>query len=165
MSSKNDGTNETAMALGLFCMAAFFLFVFVFAVATFVALIFTCLAIAAWERPLKLGKETLQPDEARRFVYCGLGGAVALPFFVFFCIVLFGVPIRQDAWVYIVIAGYDLGALGVAMIEAAQAEEEKKAALLNPPQVVPPPPPEPKPAPRTKRPYDFASWDDEDARR
>ncbi|WP_149541209.1 hypothetical protein [Siccirubricoccus phaeus] len=164
MSSRNDGTSEAAMGFALLAAFAFFFFMLIFALATFAAFVFTCLALLAWNEPLKLGKETLQPDEARRFVYGGLGGAVALPFFVLFCILLFGVPIREDAWVYIVIAGYDLGSIGLAMIEAAEAEEAKKAALLNPPPPPAPPAPEPKPARRTQNPFEYADWDDEDAR-
>lgn len=87
MSSNN---NSEFMGLAIVGAIIGMAMMFMFALAAFVALVFTVLAICAWEKPLTLFGETLHPHEARAFVYRGLAGAVILPVFVAFCSVLFG---------------------------------------------------------------------------
>lgn len=164
-SNNNNGVDETTMGLAILMVAAAFFFMAIFAIATFLAFVFTCFALAAWHRPLKIGKETMLPEEARRFVYSGAAGAVALPVFVVFTAILFGVQIREVWWGYIFTAGYDLGALGMAFAEAAEVERAKQAAALAPPPSAPPPQPEPKAPPREREPFEYASWHDDDAGR
>ncbi len=165
MSQRNDEVSGIAIAFAFVGVAALFMAAIIFALLAFAALVLTVLSFFAWNQELKIGTLIITPDEARQFVKRGVIGAVALPVFVAFVAVLFGVKVIPDLWVYIVIAGYSLGSVGVAILEAQEAEQQ---ASTGNQMVAPQPPPspvpvKPRPVPSVPPPpFRFASWNEED---
>jgi hypothetical protein len=163
MSSQNNNeTNGFAVAFAFIGVAIAMAAAIIAVIACFITFVFTILALLAWNRPLKLGKHILTPAEARGFVYRGLAGAVLVPAFAIFCVVFFNVFIPGDALPYLIVGGYVAGSLG---IEVLMADGTEAQAPMN---VTPPPPEMPRglPAPPASRqPFEYARWDDEDARR
>lgn len=163
MSQRNDEASGLAMAFAFVGVAALFMAAIIFALLAFAALVLTVLSFIAWNRELKIGTLIITPDEARQFVKRGIIGAFVLPAFVAFAAMLFGLKVDPDFWFYIVIAGYSLGSVGIAILEAQEAERQASAGAS---MMVPQPPPVPlKPQPvasETPPPFRFASWDDED---
>jgi hypothetical protein len=165
MSSQNNNNEQSAMIFvaAILCAAAFAAIVFIFALATFTAFVMTIICFFAWNRPRRLGKEVLMPEEARAFVYRGLAGAVLLPVFAIFCDLVFGVYIRGDVLPYLVIGGYVVGSLGIEILMAEEAQQQQQSIQVIPPQM---PVQRAQPSlPSNKPPFRYASWDDEEAGR
>jgi hypothetical protein len=160
MSSQNNELNVAAMGLAAVGVAMMVFFYVVVAIASFLALIVTILSFAAWNTPLKIGRWVYTPHEARWFVYRGLIGTLLFPFFVLFCSVLFKVAIPHDWWGYTYLAGYVFGSVGVAMMFDLGPQEEDLSSVpasIEPPTKyleLPSSRPDPKP-------FEYASWDDE----
>lgn len=151
------------MALGLIGAGFMILAAIVFAVAAFIAFAITILCFFAWNKPLTAFGDTLEPEEARTFVASGVIGALLLLTFALFCSALFGIQMRDDAWVYALISGYSIGSLGYA-ISVAKAEEAAKQAqfVQSYPPVIEHKPEPARPAPQAaEEPFRFATWDDE----
>lgn len=163
MSSRNDEAQGMAVALGLVATAFIFAAMFVFAVATFLAVIMTLVAFYAWDKPRKLFGETLYPHEARAFVYGGIAGTFLLPIFAVFAAILLKFQIPEHYVPYLFIGGYVAGSFGVAYL---QEQAKDNGADLNPPAEVKPPAPSSPPArlDAPRQPFEYASWDDEDRR-
>lgn len=163
MSSQNSEVQGTAFAIAIIIAVFWFIFLFVFALATFLAFIFTVLAILAWDKPLKLMGQTLYPHEARAFVLRGIAGTFLLPAFAWFASVFLGFQIEPKIWPYLFIGGYVAGSIGV---EWLNADAENNAAPAPPPFPAPPPAaPSPPARPALPRPpFEYASWDDEERR-
>lgn len=164
--SQNNETNGMAFALAIFCTAAFFMAAFILAVGAFISFVFTILCLCAWNQPLTMGKFTITPEEARPFVYRGLAGAFIVPAFVVFCVVVFNIYIRADVLPYLIMGGYVGGSLGIQIL----IEQEREANKAAQGEIIPPhvftQPPEPQAMPRPERPpFEYASWDDEEAGR
>lgn len=164
MSQNNAKDELTAIAIvfafigGMVMIAA----IFFFALFAFAALVMTCICFFAWNSPITIGTWTLEPDEARGFVYRGLAGAVLLAAFAVFAAIMFEIRITDEAVPYILLIGYTLGSLG---LEIAMAQDDSQPAPPN--QTIIPPgqriaPPQESAPPRV--PFRFASWDDEDGR-
>lgn len=163
MSNRNDYVNgPTGMlitALSLVLLAALFLF----ALAAFAAVIFTILALIAWNEPLHLGKLTIQPEAARAFVLRGVAGTFLVPAFAVFASVILDFNIEPEVWPYLFLGGYTAGSIGVAIMMAGEEQVAPPPTQPTLPQPSPiPPPPEKPQAPR--RPFDFADWDDDGVR-
>ena len=133
-----------------------------FALAAFAALVFTVLAICAWNSPLTLFGETLYPHEARAFVYRGLAGAVILPVFAAFCSVLFDLTIQDAAWNYLILGGYTFGSLGLEI--EIQKQREQQQAQMPVQEILPALPPREQPDIKPAQPrqdaFPFADWND-----
>jgi hypothetical protein len=163
MSSQNND-NSLAIAIGFIGAGVVILGIFIFAVAAFITFIFTILSLCAWNKPLRITKKlTIEPEEARAFVGRGLIGAFLLPAFVCFCILLFGLNVRPDAWNYIVIVGYIAGSLGVEIMMAEESAQQADSVPLQlPPPSVQPRQNVPSRNDTTRPPFRFASWNDEE---
>lgn len=162
MSGRNDGMNGASLGLAMLACGAILAGLLLFALAVFASVVFTVLAVIAWDKPLRIGKQTIYPKEARAFIGGALTGAVAVPMFAAFCSILFDFRIEDAYWVYIAIGGYAAGGLGTIMALSEMEEEEPSPpAPQSLPQPIAPPPEKPK-APR--RPFDFADWDDDEMR-
>ncbi len=168
MSNQNNDQSGLAIAIAFVGMAMFIMVAAIFAIAAFAAVVFTIIALCAWDKPLTLFKLTIYPDEARAFVYRGLLGMVLAPVFVIFCAVLFKFQIVPEAWVYIIIGGYTAGSVGIEYLKA-QAEEEAAANATYippaPPAALPQPEQPPRPTGKPDERFTFADWDDEEAQR
>ncbi len=75
--SQNNQNSDAAAAMGFIVAGLMIMAFIVFALLAFVAFILTVLCIVAWNEPLTIGKQTLYPIEARRFVQRGLLGALS----------------------------------------------------------------------------------------
>ncbi len=155
MASNNDDTNGAAiifvfivfMAIGGFLLAALY------------AIILGIISLFALFKPLKLGKHTFLPGEARAYLIRGFVGIALAPIVTAMVIAFFDVTIPADWLPWVALAGYTIGSLGVEYIlQALNGDEDepedtflRPAAVRN--YVLPP---------QEKRPYEFASWDDED---
>ena len=183
MSQRNSETDGMAMGLALVGAAFIMLFLVLYAVACFCAIVLSILAFCALEQPLTIYKWTITQREARIFLGSGITGLIGLPVFVIFCAALFQFKIQPDWWGYILLGGYSLGALGLGgSILDAEQNEAAASFIASPPALPPPtfdpsqcplhqsyfPPPgkdaqdEPPGAPGAA--FRFASWDDEEAR-
>lgn len=166
MAQGNDNNNGAAI-IGFIAAIAAFMAMFVFAIATFLTFVLTILSIMAWNAPLRVGKWTIQPDEARAFVRRGIYGAWLVPTFILFCEILFNVQFRWDIWPYYEIGGYVLGSFGVEYM-MAQDEQSGDVSIYTPPPVDSLPPQRPQshqPPSLPAQPFHYASWDDEDEQR
>lgn len=160
MASNNNSNEAGGLALVLAFIGAMAIMFAV--VLAFFAFVLTIIAIFAWNSPLRLGKWVVTPEEARAFVGRGIVGAIMVPAFCLFCEVVFQVPIVWDYLAYMMVGGYTLGSLGIAIMIA---EDEAPSA----PVTYIPPQPQLPPAPRPvlsapKEPFRFASWNDEEGR-
>lgn len=188
MSQQNNnsagmGLAVVATVLGLLALA--------FAlVAAFITFVLTIICALVWEsgKPFRCGSLHITPDEARLFIVRGLAGAFLVPAFALFCVVVTATPIRDDAWLYLVLGGYIIGSLGMEWLDS-QGEESPalpQVEIVPPPAQLPPPAaeasregrvtyrrydsPEPRcpavekfdPTLNPKREFRFASWDDEE---
>jgi len=167
MSSNND-TNGAAMGLGLIIVALAFVAFAVYAIACFIAGIFTVLSLLALKRPLKLwGAHKVDPAEARIFLISGIVGAIAVPLFAEFCAFLADAAVPPEWGFYLVTGGYAFISLGVLAYL-----EENEPQVLHPDSFGPvidhvagsslpsiPQPQAPQTLPRPQ--FEYASWDDE----
>jgi hypothetical protein len=160
MSSQNNNEMNGIVVAFVFIGVAIAMAAAIIAVIVcFITFVFTILALIAWNRPLRLGKHILTPAEARSFVYRGLAGAVLVPAFAIFCEVFFNVFIPGEALPYLIAFGYVAGSLGIEWLMAQNADAQA------PIDVTPPPPAAPPSLPAPRQPFEYARWDDEDARR
>ncbi len=160
MDSRNS--QDTGAALMMAGMAIMFIVLFVF--FAFVSFAMTILCIFAWRKPLTIGPIHITPAEARGFIGCGIGGAIALPPMVVLVLALLGAPANVDGGL-LFIAGYTGGSLCFGLYCAKKEEAEKEAQLY-----APPPPPVSRrristPVIVQEEPFRFASWDDDEANR
>lgn len=161
MSSRNNETDGAIFTISIALTVAFIMFALIYALLLFGALLLTIWAVCAWNDPVTVFGQTMEPHEARAFIGRGILGAVALPVFVAFCAVLFKLDVKDAYWVHFMLGGYAVGSLGIEILIAQ--EKEKRAAqveFLPPPINVTPPTPtvvRQQPA----QPFTFATWDDE----
>jgi hypothetical protein len=159
MTSKND---DTATAAGMIAAALAIMALVAFFILAFLAFVLTILCLCAWNSPLRLGKFTLEPVEARGFVMRGVFGAFLLPVFFAFLDIVFGVGINWDLLSSMVIAGYVGGSIGLEILFAEEAQANGAGQQIQTIEHVPAPP-TPKVLPPAKpAPFRFVSWDDEE---
>lgn len=159
--SNNNDNGGAVFGIALVFAVLWLLMIAAYAIACFVAAIFTVLSILAWHRTIRLGSLVIHPHEARQFVLCGIIGAVGLPVFTVFCLWLFESSIEDKWWFYIITGGYAFGSIGLSMML-----EENDAHIIAPFEegpVLPSPPPKPQLPPAPLPPFAYASWDDEAA--
>lgn len=159
MSQNNNDNAGMAMAFGLVVAVIAVMGILLYFAAVFLAFVLTIIALFAWNTPVTVGKWTVMPGEARSFVKRGLAGALLLPIFAIFLVLVFGIHIRDDAVIHIVIFGYLLGSLGVDYLMAQEQSANAPSQMIIPPgqQIAPPQEYEP-----PRAPFRFASWDDEE---
>lgn len=154
MSSNNNNSDAAGFAFVLAGLALFALLIY--AVAAFMALVLTIVALFAWDKPLTLFGTTMAPQDARRFVYGGCIGAAVLPVFALFTSSFFGVVIAEWVWPHLFIGGYILGAyVGTDGLSDSQSTDAQTDVTPSP--ALPPPA-----APAQPEPFRFASWNDEE---
>lgn len=163
-SNNNDGTNGAIMVIAMVSAVAFMVGVIIFAVAAFLAYVFTILSLCAWNKPLRLFGHSIEPEEARAFVGRGLLGLFLLPAFAVFAALLFDIRLNPEVWPYLFVGGYTAGSVG---IEYLRAQIDSDAHNLQ--DYTPPPQPISLPSrevrgPKEQPPFQFASWDDEEER-
>lgn len=160
MASQNNQSNGAGAAMGIVAagmLVFFYVFVIVICILSFVC---TILSLIAWFRPLKLGRWGVTPTEARWFIYGGIIGAYLFPMFAEFFLLLIELSIPVKYWDYANVVGYILGSFAGTLIYEEIKEPEPPARLEIEPTYIKrtPPPPAPKP-------FEFASWDDEEESR
>ncbi len=183
MSQQKDEMAGLAIVLAGIVVAIYYVMIAVAAMLALSAIVFTFLALIAWNNPLYLGSETLKPEEARAFIYRGLFGAAAAPILTFL-VWLFLDRHAFDWEIYALSAGvgyvlgsgvgYVLGSVGIEILAAMDEAERistrpvaspSKPPALSPAQskALPAPPQNVLPAP-PKKPFRYASWNDEELR-
>jgi hypothetical protein len=163
MSNQNNDNSGMAIAFAFVATAAFFMVALIFAIAAFAAVVFTFVALWAWDRPRSIFGQAIYPHEARAFVYRGLIGMVLAPIFVIFCAAMFKLHIVDEAWVYIIIGGYTAGSVGIEYLKA-QYEQDAAANATYIPPAPPAALPQPKETvrPEPRKSFTFGDWDDEE---
>lgn len=161
MSQNNNDNAGMAMAFGLVVAVIATMAIMLYFAAVFLAFVLTIISLFAWNTPVTIGKWSVMPSEARSFVKRGLAGALLLPAFVIFLVLVFGIHVKDDAVIHIVIFGYLLGSLGVDYLMAQDQSANAPRQMMIPPgqQIAPTQEYEP-----PRAPFRFASWDDEDGR-
>lgn len=169
MSNQNNNDHSgVAMVIAFIGATMMVLVAFFAALAAFAALVFTIIALCAWNHPIRVLGDTLYPAEARAFVKRGLLGAVLLPCFVIFCAILFDFRIEQNAWAFLMLGGYTLGSLGIEIMMADARQETAANTTYFPPQPAAPQPPPHVPPRWSGQPHEhftFADWNDEEGPR
>lgn len=172
MSQKDNG--EMVIVYGFLIVVGTIFYVILFAiyialivmfvVASLTCIVFTILALLAWNKPLPLGETKLYPPEARAFIYRGLLGAGIAPILALIVCAMIDQPVTDDALLFIVWLGYLFGSLGILFLmdedEAQTAAPQTQtlnhgAPSTEEPASLPAPP---------KQSFQYASWDDEEAR-
>lgn len=167
MSGQNNEANGMAFVLALFGAGMLLLGMFIFAVAVVFAVVLTIIAILAWNKPLTIFGETVQPHEARWFVYRGIIGMYGLPAFAVFCHFLFGLHIGDSVLSWLFLGGYVGGSVGIEALKAMnEAEAAKAPTTIEPtlPSARSSTPVQKLPAPPSET-FRYASWDDEESSR
>lgn len=165
--SSNNNNDASAAGTGIAVIGAGFVFlaVFLFAVFAFIATILTVLCLIALFTPLKLGKWTLESDEALNFLFRGAIGACLIPAFVLFCDVIFGLGVNWNYLLHMMGVGYVLGSLGWEMLAAKSNIAQPQAEVLPPAQQITYQSDSQRPSlwqqqePET---FNYATWDDEE---
>lgn len=163
--NKNDEMTIVIMIFSVIGMVALAFFLMVAAVLGFLCFIMTILSLIAWNRPLNLGRLSIQPEQAREFVLRGLLFALTIPAFYIFCGFIFDYPILLEAIGYIALGGYVFGSIGIELMDEDERTVTAPPATYHPPQQQALPPTQPQrylPAPE---PFRYASWDDEEENR
>lgn len=161
--SQQNNTEGVVLAfifagVGLFALA---MLVFVCAAAIVLTIFFTGASLMAWNKPVTMGQLTIEPDEARLFICRGLVGAVLVPGFVGACVLIVGTSIDVQAFFYLALGGYVGGSIGIEwLLSQIEQEAEPTAPVMPPPAPVWEPP---RRIPDQRPPFQYASWDDEDA--
>lgn len=164
MSSKNDETSGIAAGAGILITLLAFAALFIFAVLAFLAFGLTVLCFFAWNKPITLGKWTIEPDEARSFVLRGIAGMWLVPIFVAFCSILFGINIVWSYLPHMMAFGYVGGSIGIDILTSNSKPSQEIEILPPTPQL--PAPPQPTPfQQRPAQPFEFATWEDEEGKR
>lgn len=179
MPSNNDNSGA-AIGVAIIVAVAVSIAAFIYAVAVFAAFVLSVVCLFAWNEPRSIGSITITPDEARSFVKRGLWGAFLVPVFLLFCEVALSFHANPDYLIYLMLAGYAAGSLGIEMLIANVPDTEPTIEQLPAPpaQIAPPrgfyppakttfiPTPDSPKAPeepqRNCRCFTFASWDDEE---
>lgn len=163
MSNQNNDNSGIAVAFAFIGAAMFFMAAVIFAVAAFASVVFTIAALCAWNKPITVFGEVMEPHEARAFVKRGLLGMVLAPLFVLFCSAMFELPIVDDAWGFIIVGGYTLGSIGIEYLKL-QGQQNGAATYIPPapPASLPPPAVPPRDNRQPREPFTFADWDDEE---
>jgi hypothetical protein len=159
MSSNNNETNGTAIALGLIVTGMLFLGIIIYAVLAIITFGLSVICLFALWKPRKIGKNIVTPHEARWFLGRGVIGWFALPLIISIAAQMFDWRISSDWTIHFMIAGYIIGALGGEYV--IQQINEGAGGDTEP--VVTTPPAQPAlPRPETEaKPFRYASWDDE----
>lgn len=160
MSNNNDNSG-VGMAVVLVVVVIYVMAIMLYFALVFLAFMVTIACAFAWNNPLTIGRWTLWPEEARSFVYRGLGGAVLLPAFVVFLAVFFNIQINDEFAVHIILGGYAFGSVGLEILWAEEGQKpEPRQTVIPPHQQLAPPQDDTPP----RAPFRFASWDDEDGK-
>jgi hypothetical protein len=173
MSSNNSEGGGILFVLALIAVFLYFIFLFVFALGAFLAVIFTILCLLAWNRPLTLFGYAITPREARAFVGRGILGMILLPLFATFSGWFFEFNIPDNLWFYLILGGYVLGSVGVEYEKAKQGDDGliSKESAIVPIALLPQAPVMALPSNRPRQElspedtgFEFATWDDEEGR-
>ncbi|UJW86902.1 hypothetical protein [Devosia sp. SL43] len=162
MSGKNDESTGIAIGLGLIFAGFVFMAAAVFILLALFTAVLSVMALLALWKPLRIGKITIEPHEARSFLLRGIIGTFLLPFAALALAPLFDFGVRDEWFVYLFIGGYMIGSVGIEFIiekvreanEAAEAEQASQLTVIPPKPVSPP----------EQQPFEFARWDDEEER-
>lgn len=131
-----------------------------YAMFVFVAVALTIPCLFALNSTLSIGPMTITPHEARAYIGRGLIGMILLPVFAIFCELMFGVVVSSEYLPHLLAGGYAAGSLGIAMLMEEQEDTASNVTIIPPHQHIAPPRERAEP----QRPFEFASWNDEDGR-
>lgn len=163
----NNNNNGEMMGIAIVAAIIGLAAIFLYAVAAFLALGLTVVAFCAWDKPRTIFGNVLTPAEARAFVGRGILGAILLPVFAVFCAAMFDLRIEDQYWPHIILGGYTLGSLGLAMMEADNQKPPQsfEGMTIEADPIRPTPPAQPQQPARgfdEQSAFRFASWDDEE---
>jgi hypothetical protein len=159
MANNNNNDNSAGAALGFAFAAVAMLALMLYVVAVFAALVFTILALFAWNKPRRFFGNVIQPHEARAFVRNGLIGFWLFPTFVAFAQILLEFQIEPEYWSHMFLLGYTLGSVGVECLKPDNADSAVHGVVVDEPRptnVIAPQPARP------SIPFRYATWDDEE---
>lgn len=169
MSSKNNENSAAASAIVFIAMGILAIGLFIAAALAFLCFVLTILCLFAWNNPVRIGRLSILPADARAFLFRGVIGLWLVPAFVLFCDALFKLGVVWGYLPYMMMVGYVGGSLGLELLFAG---DDKPATaepdFLPPAQQIPErsddDPSSPWQRPKDK-PFNYASWDDDDETR
>lgn len=165
MSSRNDnGIMELSLVLGFVggfgIILAYVIFWAVIAGAIALSASLTIIALCAWNKPLHIGGEVIQPHEAREFVYDGLIGSCLAVILAFAGSFFFEYSFTRSNFFPSLAVGYVVASILASLArhsgDQSETEESENLPAIPPKQeaeILPPP---------QSQPFKYASWDDEE---
>lgn len=180
MSQRNDEMAGLAFVLAIIGFAIYFVMIAVAVMLVLFALVISVLALLAWNRPLYLNIYTLYPEEARAIIYWGLAGTIIAPAFTLLIwLFLDTPPFGWEVYALSVGVGYVFGSVGINFLadidetetfsvgpntkdETVSITSGSTAPSSGSPSL-PPAKAKALPAP-PKKPFRYASWNDEELR-
>lgn len=99
MSSNNNKDESTLIIMGFAFLGAVAMMIVmaIIMMLTFAAFVLTILAICAWNKPLRLGKLIIMPEEAHAFVCRGMAGGGSDPGLPCVCILVLRCEHRMES--------------------------------------------------------------------
>ena len=162
MASRNSETDGFAIGLGLLAFAAIVLWIVIYILAGIVTAVFTVMSLMALWRPLKIGKQTITPKEARWFLVRGIIGVFAFPLIAAIAAQMLKIEIEPEWRVHLMAIGYMLGSLGGEWVSYTITEAQTKEEAAKKPPVPQAPTITPPKMIYQGKPFEYASWNDEE---
>lgn len=159
-SNNNNEVNGLIFIMAMLVAGAILLGVVIYIVIATITLGLSIISLFALWKPLKLGKETITPQEARWFLIRGIIGFYVFPLFVSVLANIMKWRIEADWSIHIMIVGYIIGSLGIEFVLAKLNEEDEEPSKGNV-TVIAPPQPQQEPPRAT---FEYARWDDDEGK-
>ena len=168
MNQNNSEVNSAIFGIALVLTVLYFIFAVVAVLLGMACFVLTCLAIVAWiNGGMTIGNDYLSPDEARNFILRGIGFAILVP--IFWALLMAFIGEQNSASLeWLMLSGYVFGSAGIEILNAMEESEKQESNS----QIILPPLPEPDhelppvvPPMQPRKPFGYASWDDEELNR
>lgn len=165
MSNRNDEVTGLAMIFAFIAMAFYIVILAFLGFVVIMCIVLTVLSLFAWNKPVHIGRYTIEPEEARAFIKRGLWGAAIAPALTLVGWMFTPEPIVWGVFPFMALIGYVLGSIGLEWLfqqigvydEPAPSDTSTNSVSSAAQQTALPAPPQ--------EPFRYASWDDEEERR
>jgi hypothetical protein len=166
MSNNNNAeVNGMIFAMAIVGVVLAYAAIFIGIILAGLCVFATGVAIWAWNKPRMFFGQIITPGEARAFVASGIAGAFAAPLVVSVIADMADIFISADyAWL-VLLGGYTIGCLLCAWVQHLMEQNQKANEEVLAARAIPvAPPSQPKvEKPQAQQPFEFATWDDEEA--
>jgi len=167
MSNNNNAeVNGMIFAIAIVGVVLVYAAIFIGILLALYSIFCTGLAIWAWNKPRMFFGQVITPGEARAFVASGFAGTLIVPIIVALIAEMADFRISDDYAGVIMLGGYTAGSMLCAWVQHLKEQNQKANEEALAARAIPVAPPSPQKAekPAPQEPFEFATWDDEEAR-